>query len=369
MPDARILVVDDSIVIRGLLSRIIDAEPGLEVASTAPDGRAGVMKVRSLDPDLVVLDVEMPVMTGLQALAEIRETHPKVPVIMFSTLTGQGASTTVEALSLGASDYALKPTTAGSDLNAIDQVRGELIAKIRSLVAATRRRPSTAGTTPTSAADSATPSVRRSSSRGRIHSIVIGCSTGGPVALEKVLTDVAAPFPVPVFVVQHMPPNFTKALAERLDRKTIHRVVEVDAATSVEPGTVHIAAGGRHMRLARKGPAVVALPDDSPPVNSCRPSVDPLFESAADVYGEGTLTVMLTGMGADGTDGTRRLAARGCDVIAQDEETCTVWGMPRSIVEAGLATEILPLDEIGRRIATIVQARADRRPALSGSTP
>ncbi|MEM8747193.1 MAG: chemotaxis response regulator protein-glutamate methylesterase [Actinomycetota bacterium] len=360
---AKILLVDDSIVIRGMLSRFIDAESDLEVVSTAANGSIGVQKVDKYRPDLVVLDVEMPVMTGLEALKAIRQNHPTLPIIMFSTLTGRGATTTLDALSAGASDYALKPTASGATSDALNQVRDELITKIRALVGARRSRatarPATRSTP--SASHAPVSYAQRSSQRASVDAVVIGSSTGGPAALERVLHDIERPLDVPAFIVQHMPENFTRALAERLDRKTVHRVVEAEPGMTAEPGTFYVAAGGRHLRLRKRSVSVVLEVYDAPPINSCRPSVDPLFSSAAEIYGRHALTVMLTGMGADGTDGTRRLADAGADVLAQDEATSTVWGMPRSVVEAGLATEILPLDAIGPRIASLVMSRGDQR--------
>ncbi|MEM1332253.1 MAG: chemotaxis response regulator protein-glutamate methylesterase [Actinomycetota bacterium] len=382
---ARILLCDDSVVIRGLLSKFIDAEDDLEVVGTAANGRIGVQKVASLQPDLLVLDVEMPEMNGLDALREIRPAHPDLPIIMFSTLTGRGASITLDALSAGASDYATKPSTTDGALDALTQVRSELIVKIRALLGsrapgdrrfdrrpAARSSPGAAARSTAATGDS--PSAVRLRTMGRPtptpQAVVVGSSTGGPVALEQVLTAISTPLPVPMFVVQHMPEKFTKALADRLDKKSIHTVVEVDRPMTAEPGNVYVAAGGRHLRLAKAGAAVRAQPVDDPPVNSCRPSVDPLFESAAAIFGSHTLAVMLTGMGADGTDGTRTLASRGAPVIAQDEATSTVWGMPGSVVGAGLATEVLPLAQIGGRIAQLVGSSSSaRRPVTAGSRP
>ena len=360
---ARILLVDDSVVIRGLVSRIVDAEPDLEVVATASDGKIGVQKVRALDPDLVVLDVEMPVMTGIEALREIRTTHPDVPVVMFSTLTSRGASTTFDALAAGATDYVAKPSSTDTIVRAMDQVQVELVERIRALVGAVRRpsRPQRAAATSRAvpAARPAAPApLRRGATGNSIRAVVVGSSTGGPVALETMLTSITEPLPVPMFIVQHMPVKFTKALADRLDAKTAHRVVEADGTVEPEPGTVYIAPGGRHMRLRRHGARNELVVFDGPSVNSCLPSVEPLFASAAEVYGRNALAVMLTGMGADGTEGTRKLAADGADVLAQDEESSVVWGMPGSVVTNGLATEVLPLDRIGPRVGQLVLSRA-----------
>lgn len=350
---ARILVVDDSVVVRGLLSRAIDAESDLEVLSTAPNGRIGVDKARSLDPDLVVLDIEMPEMNGLEALQEIRTTHPDLPIIMFSTLTGDGASVTVEALAKGASDYATKPTNTGNVIEAMSHVEQDLIAKIRELVKARRPR----GIASASVARTTT----RTGTTAAIKAVVVGSSTGGPVALEQMLSRTDGALVVPMFIVQHMPETFTRALAERLDRKTEHHVVEGEHGMTAEPGTVYIAPGGKQMSLRGLGDHVTLKISDDPPVNSCKPSVEPLFASAAAVYGRNTLAVMLTGMGADGTDGSRTLADLGCDVYAQDEATSVVWGMPGSVVDNGLATRVLPIERVGPEIAIRVAGTAAER--------
>ncbi len=354
---ARVLLVDDSVVIRGLVSRIVDAEPDLEVVSTAPDGKVGVDKVRALDPDIVVLDVEMPVMTGIEALVEIRRTHPDTPVIMFSTLTSRGASTTFDALAAGATDYVAKPSSTDTIVRAMDQVQAELVERIRGLVKSVR--PVTRRATVTSAPSAPPPRPgRRSTKRTPIRAVVVGSSTGGPVALEAMLSNIERPLPVPMFIVQHMPVKFTKALADRLDAKTVHTVVEASGTVTPEPGTVYIAPGAQHMRVQRRSGQVELAVFEGPPVNSCIPSVDPLFSSAAEVFQHQTVAIMLTGMGSDGTDGTRALAAAGADVIAQDEATSVVWGMPGSVVGAGLATEVLPLDRIGRTVADLVAHRS-----------
>lgn len=360
----RVLLVDDSVVVRGMLGRLIDAEPDLEVASTAADGRIAVQKLAKCDPDVVILDVEMPVMGGLEALVEIRRTHPTLPVIMFSTLTEQGAATTLDALAAGASDYAHKPTAEGSTTTAFDQVRAELLTKIRALRGAQR-----VGSVSTARPSPATSPRKRISRRASVDAVVMGSSTGGPVALERVLSDIDQPLDVPMFVVQHMPQNFTTALADRLDRRTCHRVVEADADMVVQAGTVYVAPGGKHLRLVRRSTSVVLDVSDGPLVNSCRPSVDPLFESAADIYGAHTLALMLTGMGSDGTNGTRKLADVGADVIAQDENTSIVWGMPRSVIEAGLTTDVLPIGEIGSRVASLVSARSLRERVARSAVP
>ncbi|MCP3856399.1 MAG: chemotaxis response regulator protein-glutamate methylesterase [Actinomycetia bacterium] len=362
---ARIVLVDDSVVIRGLLTKFIEAEPDLTVAGTAANGKLGVAQVGSLNPDLVVLDIEMPVMTGLEALVEIRRTNPSVPIVMFSTLTESGAASTVTALARGASDYATKPTGSSNIADAMRQVQADLIAKIRALVTSRQRSQAQA---------SQKPVVMRKpfSARVNLNALVLGCSTGGPVALETVLRSITTALPIPLFVVQHMPATFTRALADRLDAKVASRVVEAEQGMIAEPGTCYIAPGGFHMELRKSSMVETTINiTDTPPINSCKPSVDTLFSSAAKIYGKNLGSVMLTGMGHDGLDGTREIAKLGCPVIAQDEATSVVWGMPGAITTAGLSTEVLPLDRIGLRMSDLAQASrtapvAGRRPASSG---
>lgn len=340
----KVLIVDDAVVVRGLVSRFVNAEDDLEVIGAASDGKAAVDRVRALKPDVVVLDIEMPIMDGITALTEIRKFDPKVPVIMFSTLTASGAQATLRALAAGASDYATKPEYASDAGGALKHVQDELITKIRALA-----KP----TVPTVAPRTATPAPRprRNATGLPPRAVVIGSSTGGPRALEQVLIDVGDPLPVPVAIVQHMPATFTKALADRLDKKCPSRVIEVDRPVVAEAGSVYLAAGGRHLRMVGSGTDLVVEPFDADPINSCRPSVETLFASAAEVCGSRLIAAVLTGMGADGAAGARTIADLGCEVIVQDEATSVVWGMPGAVVHAGAATAILPLQQIGRRIA------------------
>lgn len=368
----RIVLVDDSVVVRGLLSRVINAQPDMEVAGSASDGKSGLARIADVKPDVVLLDIEMPIMDGITALTELRRIDRRLPIIMFSSLTERGAAITMKALSLGASDYAAKPTGGRNVSDGFDQVAEELLVKIRSLVGS--RRSAMGGRSAASSRSSASgpsnpPSARPRAGLSvleRVDAVVIGCSTGGPGALEQIMLTWQKPLPVPAFIVQHMPPVFTKALADRLDRKTASRVVEAEEGMAAEPGVVYIAPGGRHMLLTGPidGDVIIAL-NDGPPLNSCRPSVDPLFRSAMSVYGSNTLAVMLTGMGNDGLNGAGDLARVGATIVAQDEETSVVWGMPGAVVDAGLAAEVLPLAEIGPRIAQ-VRPRSVRRPVMGG---
>ncbi len=355
----RVLIVDDSAVVRGMLSKIITAEPGLELAGSAPNGLAGVEKAATLKPDVIVLDIEMPVMSGLEALVKLRQAHPKTPIIMFSTLTARGASVTLEALSKGASDYATKPTSAGSSTNATEQVKADLLHKIKAL-APTSARPEQRKRTAFSLAKPTRSPVGR-----QPHAIIMGSSTGGPAAVEKTLTAFKTPLPVPILLVQHMPPTFTGVLASRLNDRCAFPVVEAGHGMQVEPGTCYVAPGGKHLRIAStRGGTVQTELTDGPKVKSCRPSVDVLFESARQVYGDRLVAAVLTGMGDDGLDSSLKLAELGVEIIIQDEATSIVWGMPGAIAKAGIASHCLPLEEIHLALAQAVNKSPVR--ALAG---
>lgn len=361
--NAKILLVDDSAVIRGLLTKLIDGQPGMEVLSTAPNGKVGVDKTRSMNPDLVVLDIEMPVMNGLEAVTEIRKTHPKTPIVMFSTLTEKGAAAALNALELGASDYATKPRNSGSMSAALEEVKDELVSKISALVGPrASARPGVVGPGPTG--------PKRRAVNTKPSAVVVGSSTGGPHALEAMLTAIKQPLPVPMYITQHMPETFTKVLAERLNTKCASTVHEAEQGMIAEPGHCYIAPGGYHMALEKKGTAVAVKLLSTAPINSCRPSVEPMFETAASIYGRRLVAVMLTGMGADGLEGSRLIANLGSPVVVQDEATSVVWGMPGAVAKAGLASEVLSLAEIGPRVAQLAGSRpASRRqrPVTTGA--
>ncbi len=337
----RVLIADDSSAVRGVLSKVIAADPGLELVGAASNGAIAVDKAARLDPDVIVLDIEMPVMTGLEAVVEIRKQLPRTPIIMFSTLTEHGADITLEALSKGASDYATKPSNTGTSMSAIDQIRQELVTKIVGF--GSKKKPSG----PPAAI--AAPVVRKKAS-GRIDALLIGSSTGGPAALEKVLTGIPRQLSVPILMVQHMPATFTGVLAARLDRCCAFPVVEAQDGMAVEAGTCYLAPGGRHMTLVGSALGAHVQLDDGPKVKSCRPSVDVLFDSAAGIYKGSLLATVLTGMGDDGLDSCRRLVDLGVEVIVQDEATSVVWGMPGAIAKAGLASECLPVDQVAGAI-------------------
>jgi two-component system, chemotaxis family, protein-glutamate methylesterase/glutaminase len=350
MAPIRILVVDDSVVIRRLLSDTLSGDPALEVVATASDGRIALAKISLLNPDLITLDIEMPVMDGLETLVEIRKLYPKLPVIMFSTFTERGAAATLDALALGASDYATKPSNIGSSAVAIERIRTELIRKIKALcgVAPLKLLP----------LPGFRPAVNvRLLSNPRIEIVAIGTSTGGPNALTALLPQLPADFPVPIVIVQHMPPLFTRLLAERLNTLARLEVQEGKEGQKLQRGQVWIAPGDHHMTVARKGTEFVLGLNHDPQENSCRPAVDVLFRSVAQTYGANVLAVVLTGMGADGTRGSADIREAGGEVFVQDEASSVVWGKPGDVVAANLADRIYPLGGIAPEVVRRVSMR------------
>ncbi|MHB1497180.1 MAG: chemotaxis-specific protein-glutamate methyltransferase CheB [Acidimicrobiales bacterium] len=449
VPDVRVVVVDDSSVVRLVLREVIAREHGLVLAGIATNGRQAVPAVAEAKPDVVVLDVEMPELDGLGALRELKMRWPRLPVIMFSTLTERGAATTLEALAEGADDYTTKPTSDHGPAGAFAAVRRDLIPLLRAwgAIARARNLPTPSHTVAVTAraaeperedpggdkrglgeqdktaptpvapgeegavaevkvaarkAKTTGPShvpydrgpsghrpsehgppeviaprqsaarlagipfgpaagasrrpvrtqvtLRPPSTPGPASAVVIGCSTGGPNALAEAIPAIPADFPVPVLLVQHMPPTFTRMLAERLDSQSKLHVEEARAGTPVQPGSLYVAQGGTHMIVRKRGHSVFIELDDGPPENFCRPSVDVLFRSAAAIWGRATLGVVLTGMGQDGLAGARAITAAGGDVIAQDELSSVVWGMPGAVAKAGLASEVVPLSEVANSI-------------------
>jgi len=347
----QILIVDDSIVMRSVLRSVIGAETGLEVAATAADGESALRAVENLRPDLVLLDVEMPVMDGLATLRELRARGYKMPVIMCSSLTQRGASVTIEALAGGATDYVAKPSGQSSREAAIQTLAQELIPKIHALTVHPHALPPGA-THPAPMLPLAPPlTAQPVSSIPRV--LAIGVSTGGPAALDVLLSVLPADFPLPVVIVQHMPELFTKLLAKQLSLKCRLRVRESAEGDAVRAGTVYIARGNWHLEVrpaSRAGfPATLHL-NQGPLENHCRPSVDALFRSATAVYGAGVLAVVLTGMGSDGLIGCRIVREHGGSVLVQDQATSAVWGMPGAVAHAGLAHKVLPLNAIGPEI-------------------
>ena len=372
MSRIRVLVVDDSVVIRRLLSDVLSEDDRIEVVGTAANGKVALAKIPQLNPDLITLDVEMPVMDGLATLREVRKAYPRLPVIMFSTLTEKGARTTLDALELGASDYVAKPANVGSVTASMAAVRAQLVPKVVGLC--TRFVPPAPPPPPHGAAAGTAaaptgPAPRRTQPPGRVDVLAIGSSTGGPDALSVVLSALPASLPVPVVVVQHMPPVFTRQFAERLDSKCALKVVEATAGARLVPGQVLIAPGDYHMRVRGAAHAVHATLDQGTPENYCRPAVDVLFRSVVEVYGGHVLGVVLTGMGADGARSSAQVVEAGGEVIVQDQATSVVWGMPGAVAAAGLASAQLPLREVAPAIlARLARGRSAAPSLLSRPT-
>jgi two-component system, chemotaxis family, protein-glutamate methylesterase/glutaminase len=365
MPPISVLVVDDSVVVRRLVTDVLDADPDIHVVGSAPNGQIALAKIPQLNPDIISLDLEMPVMDGLETLRELRTRFPDVPVIMFSTLTERGAAATLEALELGALDYVTKPANVGSVQASMASVRDQLVPKIKALYRHSARGRTDARTVPwhTTGARPAAPGLsapapvlRMAEAREPVQIVVLGVSTGGPDALATVIPALPATFPAPVVIVQHMPPTFTRLLAQRLDGRSALEVREAQDGDAVRPGQVLLAPGDFHLRLQRLGDQVVARLDQGTPENFCRPSVDVLFRSAAQAYGARCLAVVLTGMGADGARGAADIVAAGGDVVVQDQATSVVWGMPGAVAQAGLASQLLPLADV----ATVLARRVAR---------
>jgi two-component system chemotaxis response regulator CheB len=345
----RVMVVDDSVVIRRLVAQALEDDPMLDVVGTASNGAIGLQRIPQLNPDVITLDIEMPDVDGLEMLRRVRREYPKVRIIMFSTLTERGGAKTLEALTLGADDYVAKVSNEGSLDRSMIRLRDEMIPKIKQFFSSpTEAQPVAA---PGPICRWAAPFHKTHTATGPQEMIspkvvVIGVSTGGPTALGEVLPKLPSNFPVPILLVQHMPPLFTRLLAERLNSTCQIPVVEASQGSKVEPGRILIAPGDFHMKLAQDGARVSVCLDQTPRQNSCRPAVDALFVSAGEVYGSDVLAVVLTGMGQDGLRGAEILKARGASVLAQDQASSVVWGMPGAVVNAGLADRVLPLNRI-----------------------
>ncbi len=366
MRKIRVMVVDDAVVVRRIVTDVLAADPDIEVVGTAPNGRLALAKLAQLAPDLITLDIEMPELDGLETLVELRKSHPRLPVIMFSTLTERGASATLEALARGASDYVTKPANVGSVTLAKERIRDELIPKIRALCGRMALPPKPVVPVVPAAPRQANPVVTpRPALPQRMDVLVIGVSTGGPNALAELIPKLPAEFPMPIAIVQHMPPVFTKFLADRLASSSKLAVREGEEGGVLEPGVVWVAPGNYHMVLRRDGDQVRIALNQAPPENSCRPAVDPLFRSAVELFGNRTLGLILTGMGQDGLIGAGAIRTAGGQVLAQDEATSVVWGMPGAVAGAGLADLILPLDRI---VGELVQrAGVGRLPRMPGT--
>jgi two-component system, chemotaxis family, protein-glutamate methylesterase/glutaminase len=347
----KVMVVDDSVVVRKIVTDVLSEDPAITVVGTAVNGKVALGKLDQLKPDLITMDIEMPEMNGIEAVQAIRARHNRIPIIMFSTLTERGATATLDALSAGANDYVTKPANVGSVGQSMESVREQLIPRIKALTGRpVPQGPGPRAAAPAPAAVAPRPPAARAVPRKKPAVLVIGSSTGGPEALARVLPQLPATLPVPVLLVQHMPPVFTRQFAQRLDRLCALRVVEAADGSPLTPGTVHLAPGDRHLLVRTQRGAHVTELTEGPPENFCRPAVDPLFRSAVAAYDGAVLAVVLTGMGADGRNGAGEIHVAGGSVLVQDQQTSVVWGMPGAVAQAGFADEVLPLDRVAEAI-------------------
>ena len=345
----KVLVVDDSPFMRRAIARMISAEPDIEIVGHAANGAEALDQIAKLRPDVVTMDIEMPVMDGLTALKRIMTERP-VPVIMMSTLTQTGSSATLQALELGAFDFVPKPESSMLD---VFTVQHELTAKIKEA-----SRPRWTASLPPEPMPSAPPAkIGVPHAPHKVDLVAIGISTGGPPALQSVLPQLPADFPVPVLVVQHMPPGFTRSLAERLDKLSSVRVKEAEQSEKLEPGTIYIAPAGWHLTLKSDARgAFVNLIDSSDSKTWHKPSVDVMMASVALSYGARALGVIMTGMGNDGTAGAGAMKRVGAPIWAQDEESCVVYGMPRAVYESGVVDKVLPLERIAPELTRLFRS-------------
>ena len=360
MDPIRVFIIDDSSAMRMMIKRVLEEEREIEVVGSAATGRTALARMETAQPDVVTLDVEMPGMNGIEVLGIIRKRFPEVQVIMFSALTARSASTTLDALASGASDYVTKPSASRREV-AIQAVRDQLVVKIRAL---SGRLPTRIRRNSISRGPPVPPLPRRPPQRqSRVDVLAVGVSTGGPNALAQLFSTIPHNFPVPVLIVQHMPPVFTRLLAERLSANCPLEFVEAQDGDRIEAGGAWLAPGDRHMKVVRDRYGYRVVLDDGPLENSCRPAVDVLFRSVAEVYGSNALAVVLTGMGQDGLEGGRRIHARGGSILAQDKDSCVVYGMPRFVIEARIADAVVPLS----KMAAEIMSRA-RRPTRGPSS-
>ncbi len=361
----RVMVVDDTVLYRKIVSDVLTDLSGVQVVGSAHNGKAAVSKLASLKPDLVTLDIEMPEMNGIEVLGHIRRHAPHIGAIMLSTLTQEGGAMTMKALELGAFDFIPKPqsgTMAENRKKIADAITPMIRAFRRSAplrrISAPSRQPAKPAAVSVRSSRAAKPaSTIKPLNRSKAEIIAIGISTGGPNALAKMLPMIPKDIGVPILIVQHMPPMFTQSLANSLAAKCSVAVREARQGEPILPNTVLIAPGGKQMKIVAgaDGKSRIIKITDDPPENSCRPSVDYLFRSVAHHYVGRATGVIMTGMGSDGTEGLRLLKQNGATIIAQDKTTCVVYGMPKEAAESGLADAVLPLHQIADRIVRSVR--------------
>ncbi len=362
----RVMLVEDSAVVRGMVRKWLEDVPGIEVVDSAANGQAAIDMVGALKPDIIILDIEMPIMDGLTALPSLLRRAPGAKVILASTLSHRNAEVTLKAMALGATDYIAKPSFARDGNDARKHFQDELVRKVTGLAPANQRPQAAAAAKSAVAQDSWAPMPTagtvfrfRPVSKVAPRILAIGSSTGGPQALTQVIGDAKAALgKVPVVVVQHMPPTFTALLGEKLARVGGLTGGEARDGDPLLPGHLYVAPGGKHMRIEmRRGTPVVVI-YDGPAINHCKPAVDPMFESVAEIFGSAALAAVLTGMGSDGAKGAVKLADKGGTVFAQDEKSSVVWGMPGATAAMGAASGLVPLNEMGGRLSRILASGA-----------
>ena len=360
----RVLIVDDSAVMRRIIMSSLLAHPEIEVIGTSENGLEAIADIKRIKPDLVTLDIEMPEMDGLTALKQIRLFDRHLPIIMFSSLTQRGAEATIDALTLGASDYVGKPTNLGDRAEALRVLEEILVPKIKDLCQKTKRSPlphikpqKETINLSSVLANSSLSNLREKRLNDRIEAICIGVSTGGPAALMELFKLWKSPLSVPIFIVQHMPPKFTEYLATRINAIGVIPTTEAINGQEALPGHAYIAPGGMHMEVVRSGSKTHIALNENPPENSCRPAVDVLFRSAANVFGSRVLGVVLTGMGYDGLKGSMEIVKAGGRIWAQDQESSVIWGMPGAVVNENLTEKVLPLTQIPNEILLQLQRK------------
>ncbi len=372
MSRIRVLVVDDSAVVRKLVADALAGDQEIEVIGTAADGRIALKMVEQLRPDLVTMDLELPHLDGIETVRALRRRGDRLPIIIFTSASTQDVRSKFNALAAGASEFVTKPSSMLGADPSLAQVAGELIPRIKALVPypGPHWATSVAGGTATPAArgDGLQRGARPQEPQRLVRVVVIGASMGGPEAVSRVLSDIPR-LPVPVVLVQHMPPDFTRQFAERLDHLCTSTVLESAGGEELEPEHVYVAPGDHHLELRASALGAITVLHQGPMVNFSRPSIDVLFHSAARVFPGGLLAVVLTGMGADGRGGSEAVVASGGTVLAQDEASSVVWGMPGAVVKAGLAHRVLPLDEIGEAIVAAVQRSGPVDFASPSGTP
>ncbi len=384
--NVRVMLVEDSAVVRGMVRGWLEGMDGIEVVAAADNGQVALDRVAAARPDIIILDIEMPVMDGLTALPGLLRAAPGARILIASTLSRRNAEITLQAMRLGATDYLEKPSFSRDGNDARARFRDELVGKITALAGLNRPVPPSrpAQTVPVSLRPAAKPgasisqphgtvlpgtrwgaippadtkfSLRRPS-RVRPKVLAIGSSTGGPAALSRLMEQLKGKLEqVPVLLTQHMPPTFTTLLGESLCRLGGLKGGEAEDGAPVVPGHLYVAPGGWHMRLVSKGEGVRVALDDGPPINHCRPAVDPMFESLAEIYGGAVLGLILTGMGSDGAAGAVRIADRGGSVLAQDEKSSIVWGMPGAAMAAGACIGAVPLEAMAQKITAMLNGK------------